>query len=145
MTPGELTGATLAHYRVFERLGSGAMGDVYRAEDLRLRRIVALKTLRAADDGRDGPGLLAEARAASALSHPHIAVVFEIGDARHDGRSLEYIAMEYVEGDTLAALARERSLDLDFILDLSSRSRMRSPRPSASGSCTATSSPRTSW
>ena len=79
-----LTGAVLGHYRVLERLGSGGMGDVYRAEDLRLQRIVALKTLRAGHDGRGSTArLLAEARAASALSHPHIAVVYEIGHAEN--------------------------------------------------------------
>jgi serine/threonine-protein kinase len=114
-----LTGATLDHYRVFERLGSGGMGDVYRAEDLRLRRIVALKTVRADAEGREGTArLLAEARAASALSHPHIAVVYEIGHADHASQPLDYIAMEYVEGTTLAAMAAARPLDLDVILDI---------------------------
>src|SRR3954452_23665813 len=94
-----LAGDTLDHYRLLDRLGSGGMGDVYRAEDLRLRRIVALKTLRAGADGGDGSArLLAEARAASALSHPHIAVVYEIGHAEHESRPLDFIAMEYVEG-----------------------------------------------
>jgi eukaryotic-like serine/threonine-protein kinase len=96
-----LTGETLDHYRVFERLGSGGMGDVYRAEDLRLRRIVALKTVRTDADGHEGTArLLAEARAASALSQPHIAVVYEIGHAVHASQPLDYIAMEYVEGTT---------------------------------------------
>ena len=114
-----LTGATLQHYRIFERLGSGGMGDVYRAEDLRLRRIVALKFLRAGDDAGEGTArLLAEARAASALSHPHIAVVYEIGQAEHASQPLDYIAMEYVEGRTLAAMAAAGPLDLDLVLDI---------------------------
>ena len=114
-----LTGETLDHYRVLERLGSGGMGDVYRAEDLRLRRIVALKTVRAGADGREGTAsLLAEARAASALSHPHIAVVYEIGHAIYASQPLDFIAMEYVEGTTLAAMAAEGPLDLDVILDI---------------------------
>ena len=111
-----LTGETVAHYRIYERLGSGGMGDVYRAEDLRLRRIVALKTLHGEDDGTGR--LLAEARAASALSHPHIAVVYEIGHAERDARPLDYIAMEYVEGVTLAGIAHERTADLDTVLDI---------------------------
>lgn len=114
-----LTGETLDHYRVLEHLGSGGMGDVYRAEDLRLRRIVALKTVRAGADGLEGTArLLAEARAASALSHPHIAVVYEIGHAEHASQPLDYIAMEYVEGTTLAAMAAVRPLDLDVVLDI---------------------------
>ncbi|PYR89650.1 MAG: hypothetical protein DMF84_23250 [Acidobacteria bacterium] len=119
MSPDALIGHTLAHYRVVERLGSGGMGDVYRAEDLRLRRIVALKTLRANGDGDAGTlRLLAEARAASALNHPHIAVVYEIGHGEHDGRPLDYIAMEFVEGTTLQAIMQGSTLDLDAILDI---------------------------
>ncbi len=119
MTTPVLTGETLDHYRILERLGSGGMGDVYRAEDLRLRRIVALKTLRADADGDGGTArLLAEARAASALSHPHIAVVYEIGRAQHAAQPLEYIAMEYVEGTTLAEMAAGRRPDLDAILEI---------------------------
>jgi len=114
-----LTGTTVGHYRVLERLGAGGMGEVYRAEDLRLRRIVALKTLRAGTDADDGHArLLAEARAASALTHPHIAVVYEIGHADDEAEPLAYIAMEYVEGTTLAAMAAERHLDLDTVLEI---------------------------
>lgn len=113
-----LTGAVLGHYRVFERLGSGGMGDVYRAEDVRLQRIVALKTPRG-DDGRGGTArLLAEARAASALTHPHIAVVYEIGQAEHASQPLDYIAMEFVEGRTLAAMTASGLNDLDVVLDI---------------------------
>src|SRR6476469_7778466 len=102
MTPASLTGITLDRYRILERLGSGGMGDVYRADDLRLRRPVALKILRDADRDTAIARLLAEARAASALSHPHIAVVYEIGHADHDAEHLDYIVMEYVDGTTLA-------------------------------------------
>jgi tetratricopeptide (TPR) repeat protein/TolB-like protein len=119
MSADALIGHTLAHYRVVERLGSGGMGDVYRAEDLRLRRVVALKTLRPNDDSDGGTQrLLAEARAASALNHPHIGVVYEIGQGEHEGQSLDYIAMEFVEGTTLHAIMQKGDLDLDTILDL---------------------------
>ena len=114
-----MIGETLAHYRVLERLGSGGMGDVYRAEDLRLRRDVALKTLRVdAVEPDTTERLLAEARAASALNHPNIAVVYEASEVVHLGRRIGYIAMEYVEGTTVAALARLGPLDLDRVLDI---------------------------
>jgi TolB-like protein len=114
-----MIGETLSHYRVLERLGSGGMGDVYRAEDLRLRRDVALKTLRAdAVEPDTTRRLLAEARAASALNHPNIAVVYEANEVEHQGRRIGYIAMEYVEGTTVAALASLGPLDLDRILDI---------------------------
>ncbi len=114
-----MIGQTVSHYRVLARLGSGGMGDVYRAEDLRLRRIVALKTLRGeAVDAAGAEQLLAEARAASALNHPNIAVVYEVGEVQHEGRRLDYIAMEYVDGATVAELAGRGALDLDRILDI---------------------------
>src|SRR4051812_9474591 len=113
-----LSGDTLGHYKILEPLGSGGMGVVYRAEDLRLRRSVALKMLRPTGGGEPAR-LLAEARAASALNHPHIAVVYEIGEAPGDaGQAVDFIAMEYVEGTTLAALARRGAVDLDLALDI---------------------------
>src|SRR4051812_24522236 len=112
-------GETLDHYRVVALLGSGGMGEVYRAEDLRLHRTVALKTIRTDTDVEDGTArLLSEARAASALNHPHIAVVYEIGHAHRGGQPLAFIAMEYVEGTTISAMAAERQLDVDTVLDL---------------------------
>jgi serine/threonine protein kinase/tetratricopeptide (TPR) repeat protein len=113
-----LTGETFAHYRVLDRIGSGGMGDVYRAEDLSLRRIVALKMLHADLDGGGTARLLAEARAASALNHPHIAVVYEIGRTERAGQPVDFISMEYVEGTTLSAVAGRGPLDLDAILDI---------------------------
>jgi serine/threonine protein kinase len=114
-----MIGETLSHYRVLERLGSGGMGDVYRAEDLQLRRDVALKTLRSDSVEPDTTKrLLAEARAASALNHPNIAVVYEANEVEHQGRRVGFIAMEYVEGRTVGALAGLGPLDLDRILDI---------------------------
>jgi serine/threonine protein kinase/tetratricopeptide (TPR) repeat protein len=113
-----MIGDTLSHYRILERLGSGGMGEVYRADDLRLGRTVALKMLRG-DGGDDGMRrLLAEARAASALNHPNIAVVYETNEAEYEGRRIGYIAMEYVEGTSLASLVRQGALDLDQALDI---------------------------
>ena len=114
-----MIGSTLAHYRVLEPLGSGGMGDVYRAQDLLLGRIVALKMLRSDAAGEEGTRrLLDEARAASALNHPNIAVVYETSEAELDGRPVAYIAMEYVEGATVASLVRRGPIDLDQVLDI---------------------------
>ena len=95
------------------------MGDVYRAEDQRLRRTVALKVVRAARDPEEtSRRLLAEARAGSAFTHPNIAVVYEVDEVEHDGAMLSFIAMEYVAGRTLADLAAQGPLALDTILDV---------------------------
>jgi serine/threonine protein kinase/tetratricopeptide (TPR) repeat protein len=115
----DLTGRTIGHYRVLQALGQGAMGEVYLAEDQRLHRPVALKLLRAqsgSDEARER--LLREARAASALNHPNIAVIYEIDEADQDGAPLRYLAMEYVAGKTLADMARRGDLTLDTVLDM---------------------------
>jgi serine/threonine protein kinase/tetratricopeptide (TPR) repeat protein len=113
-------GETISHYRVVQRLGEGAMGEVYLAEDLRLRRPVALKMLRAErnEDPEARERLMGEARAASALNHPHIAVVYEIDEVARATGPLRFIAMEYVAGESFAEVGRRRDLDLDTILDL---------------------------
>ena len=104
-------GETLSRYRLISRLGAGGMGEVYRADDLRLRRPVALKVVRLTQDGASRR-LLAEARAASALSHPNIAVIYEVDEVDRDDGRIGFIAMEYVEGRTLAdAVPDLRSLD----------------------------------
>ncbi len=109
---------TVGHYTLLERIGSGGMGEVFRARDEKLKRIVAIKFL-ARDAGADPvrrERFLNEARAASALNHPGIVAVHEIGQSEADGRS--YIVMEYVEGRSLRqAMAAER-LPFDRALDL---------------------------
>ena len=101
-----MLGETIGHYRLTERLGAGAMGEVYLAQDLRLHRPVALKMLPACAAGDEAASarLVQEARVASALNHPNIAVVYEIGEAEREGRRHTFIAMEYVAGHTLADL-----------------------------------------
>jgi serine/threonine protein kinase/tetratricopeptide (TPR) repeat protein len=97
-----VTAETISHYRIIRKLGSGGMGDVYLAEDTNLRRPVALKILPqefSSDSQRKGR-FLREAHAASILSHPHICVIYEAGET-NDG--VLFIAMEYVDGTTLAA------------------------------------------
>ncbi len=115
----QVIGETLSRYRVIAHLGSGSMGDVYRAEDLRLRRPVALKVVSLTGDAPDASHrLLAEARAASALTHPNVAVVYEVDEVDRAGARVGFIAMEYIAGRTLAELAANGPLPLETILDV---------------------------
>ncbi len=106
-------GDTIDRYRIVRLLGRGGMGEVYLADDTELHRRIALKLFSQEEvggsDARDH--LVHEARAASALSHPNVCTVFEVGDA--DGQA--YIAMEYVEGRTLDALIAGRDLPVDRV------------------------------
>ena len=90
-------GETLGHYRIIENIGSGGMGEVYRALDTRLHRPVAIKLLKTPGVERAQDRLLREARAASALNHPNICVIYEVGEADHAA----FIVMEYVPGEPL--------------------------------------------
>jgi serine/threonine protein kinase/tetratricopeptide (TPR) repeat protein len=97
-----MIGETISHYRILERLGRGGMGEVYKAEDLRLQRLVALKLmLEEAQTNNSKQRFVREARAASALNHPNIATVYEIDEVEREGSLYSFIAMEYVEGRTL--------------------------------------------
>ncbi len=114
-----MIGETLSRYRITAKLGAGAMCEVYRAEDLRLLRPVALKIFPLTGGGGDASRrLLAEARAASALTHPNIAVVYEVDEVERDGGRIGFIAMEYVAGRTLAELVRDEPATLDTVLDI---------------------------
>jgi ATP-dependent DNA helicase UvrD/PcrA len=109
-------GALIAHYRILEPIGAGGMGAVYKALDEKLHRVVALKLLPAdmvAHQERR-QRFLQEARAASALNHPHILTVYEIGEV--DGNP--FMAMEYVEGDTIRQRLASRALPIKEALDI---------------------------
>jgi protein kinase-like protein len=113
LTPGE----RIASYEVIDRLGAGGMGEVYRARDTRLGRTVALKVLRSGADPELLRRLDREARAASALNHPNIVHIYDVGEAA-DRAGAHYVVMELVEGETLRRRLRPGPLPWSEIFDL---------------------------
>jgi len=117
-----MIGQTISHYKILEKLGEGGMGVVYKAEDTKLHRPVALKflPLKESPSKKESERLIKEAHAAARLNHPNIATIFELGEVQDPSThtTQTFIVMEYVEGKTLSELIQERPLPIPTVRDI---------------------------
>ncbi|MCZ6757917.1 MAG: protein kinase, partial [Bacteroidetes bacterium] len=119
-----MVGKTLSHYKILEELGRGGMGIVYKAEDTKLHRTVALKVLplSALGNEEDRARFFREAQAAAQLHHANIATVFAIEEAASDdGTQQPFIAMEYIDGETLTEKISRGPLKLDEAVEVATQ------------------------
>jgi serine/threonine protein kinase len=107
---------TISHYEILEKLGEGGMGVVYKAQDIQLQRLVALKFLppHVADNSDEKARFIHEAQSASALNHPNVTTVYGIEESPEG----MFIAMEYVDGRTLKQIIEEETLSIKKVLDI---------------------------
>ncbi len=114
-----MIGKTISHYKILEKLGEGGMGVVYKAQDTKLDRIVALKFLpkRLLCDTEAKERFVLEAKAASALNHPNITTIHEINEVEDEC----FIVMECVEGKSLKELLKEKTLSLKEVLEIANQ------------------------
>src|SRR5262249_48606676 len=117
---GLMIGKMVGHYRITSGLGAGGMGEVFLAQDTRLERKAAIKFLPAemASDPERRQRFLTEARAASALNHPHVCIVYDVGET-DDG--LPFIAMELVGGQSLDGLVKQKPLEISGVVEIAAQ------------------------
>ena len=115
-----MLGTTVGHYRILSRIGEGGMGEVFLAEDTRLERKAAIKFLprETASKPEFRQRFLREARAASALNHPHVCVVYDVGES---DEGLQFIAMEFISGESLDKLLKRSPLEIPAIVDIAAQ------------------------
>ena len=111
-----MIGKTISHYKILEKLGEGGMGVVYKAQDIQLQRLVALKFLppHISDHAEEKARFIHEAQSASALNHPNVTTIYGIEESPEG----LFIAMEYVEGKTLKQVIEKEALSIKKVLDI---------------------------